>query len=325
MFFRKLLFCAIALIAFSGSAFAAVNQNGDSSNALDAAKQVFLFSYFHDNGGPGDGLHLAWSEDAYKWSALNGDNVLFTPTVSKVFRDPFILRGPDGVFRMVWTTGWEAKRISFGYAESRDLIHWTNEKDVPVMTDEPTARNCWAPEIFYVASKKQYMIFWSTTIPGRFPATDSAGDDGYNHRIYYTTTTDFETFAPAKLLYDPKFNCIDATIVFSDNRFIMFLKNETRWPPKKNIVIATSENAEGPYSLPSKPITTNWVEGPTVLRIGDTWNLYYDSYTLNSYGLSQSQDLKHWKMISGKLKMPAGARHGTAFAAPFDIFSKLPK
>jgi sucrose-6-phosphate hydrolase SacC (GH32 family) len=318
-----ILLTVLSLFAFRIAARAADSTYENSAAGAD--KQVYLFSYFHDNGGPGDGLHLAWSSDGYKWAALNGDKVLFTPKISKVFRDPFVMLGPDGTFRMVWTTGWEAKQISFGYAESRDLIHWTNEKAVPAMRDEPAARNCWAPEIFYDVAYKQYLVFWSTTIPGRYPDTDKTGDDGYNHRIYYTKTTDFVNFTPAKLLYDPGFNCIDATIVFARNRYVMFLKDETRWPPKKQIVMAIAENAEGPYSRPSKPITMNWVEGPTVLRIGGKWNLYYDNYTLNSYGLSQSADLKHWSLNSALLKMPAGVRHGTAFAVPYEVYSKLPK
>ena len=43
------------------------------------------------------------------------------------------------------------------------------------------------------ASTRQYVIFWATTIPGRFPSTDDSGSvnkEGIalNHRIYRTTT-----------------------------------------------------------------------------------------------------------------------------------------
>lgn len=63
---------------------------------------------------------------------------------------------------------------------------------------DPQARNVWAPEIFYDGTQKQFMIFWASTIPGRFPATDRTGDGGYNHRMYFTVTTDFDRLAPAK-------------------------------------------------------------------------------------------------------------------------------
>ncbi len=40
-------------------------------------------------------------------------------------------------------------------------------------------------------AKKQYMIYWATTIPGGFIKGDTAGDDKYNHRMYYVTTEGF--------------------------------------------------------------------------------------------------------------------------------------
>ena len=36
---------------------------------------------------------------------------------------------------------------------------------------EPEAQNCWAPEIVWDDAKQHYLIFWSTTILGRFPGT----------------------------------------------------------------------------------------------------------------------------------------------------------
>jgi hypothetical protein len=50
------------------------------------------------------------------------------------------------------------------------------------------------------------VIFWSTTIPGRFPKTDGAGDG--NHRIYCTPTRDFTpgSFSPTRLFFDGGFN-----------------------------------------------------------------------------------------------------------------------
>ncbi len=310
---KLILFMAVAAAAF---AFCC------SSRAEE--KNIYLFSYFEDHGdGLGDGLHLAWSNDGLDWKPLNDDKVFFKPKQGEAFRDPNILLGPDGVFRMVWTTSWNAGGI--GYAESKDLINWTNEKMVPVMASEPKARNTWAPEIFYQDDRQQYMIFWSSTIPGRFPETEKAGDDGYNHRFYYTTTNDFEKFATTKLLYDPGFNCIDATIVKSGKGYTMFFKNETLKPVKKYIVSATSDYSDGPYGNVSAPITLSWTEGPSILRDGTRWLLYYDNYSLHTYGVSTSRDLKHWSMIGGALKMPRGVRHGTAFAVPQSIFDKLPK
>ena len=46
----------------------------------------------------------------------------------------------------------------------------------------------WAPEMIYDATRGHYLIFWSSTIPGRFPETDDLTHadnvNHYDHRIY---------------------------------------------------------------------------------------------------------------------------------------------
>jgi hypothetical protein len=158
------------------------------------------------------------------------------------------------------------------------------------------------------------MIYWATTIPGRFLAGDTTGDNKYNHRIYFVTTKDFKVFSKTKLLYDNGFNVIDATIQKNGKRYIMFLKDETRKPPQKNIRIATSEYLTKNYSDASAPITGNyWAEGPTAIKIGQNWIVYFDKYTEHKYGAVTSADLVHWTDISDKISFPKGTRHGTVF------------
>lgn len=283
---------------------------------------VHMFAYFRQNGE--DGLHLAYSRDGYTWSALKGDSSFLTPTAGKdkLMRDPCIIRGADGKFHMVWTVSWNEQSI--GYASSEDLVHWSPQKDIPVMAHEPGARNCWAPEVTYDPAKKEYMIYWATTIPGRFKEGDTAGDDKYNHRMYYVTTKDFSTFSKTRLLYDHKFNVIDASILRNGKEYIMFMKDETKTPPQKNIRIATAGKLTGPYTKPSAPITGNyWAEGPTALKIRDTWIVYFDKYTQHKYGAVASTDLVNWTDVSDRLVMPDGIRHGTAFTISAAEFNRL--
>lgn len=203
------------------------------------SKDIYLFSYFINNGQ--DGLHLAYSLDGFTWKSLKNDSSFLIPAAGKdkLMRDPCIIRGADRKFHMVWTISWNEQGI--GYAWSDDLIHWSEQKYIPVMAHEDSARNCWAPEIFYDALKKEYMIYWSTTISGRFSSSAKTGDDKYNHRIYYTTTKDFKAFTKTKLLYEQGFNVIDATIQKTGKQYVMFLKDESRTPPQKNIRIAISK------------------------------------------------------------------------------------
>jgi hypothetical protein len=236
-------------------------------------------------------------------------------------RDPCIIRGADGLFHMVWTVSWNQRGI--GYASSKDLINWSEQKFIPVMMHEDSARNCWAPEVTYDKKKKQYMIYWATTIAGKYKA-DPKVEAGYNHRMYYTLTKDFKKFSKTKLLYDKGFNVIDATIVPDGNRFIMFLKDETRLPPQKNIKIATSKMINDGYSAASAPITGNyWAEGPTVLRMNEQWIVYFDKYRDHKYGAIQSSNLDQWEDISDKISLPSGIRHGSIFKISKPEFDKL--
>ncbi len=284
--------------------------------------EVYLFSYFMGNGE--DGLHLAWSEDGYHWEALNNNESILTPNAGtdKLMRDPCIIRGGDELFHMVWTVSWGEKGI--GYARSEDLLNWSGQKYIPVMEHEAEAKNCWAPELFYDDAEDRYMIYWSTTIPGRFPETDSTEKRGNNHRIYYVTTADFETFSETNLLYDPGFNCIDAVITKHNGSYLMVLKDETLFPePQKNLHVASSQSLTGGYGKASGPITGHWVEGPTISRIGDEWVVYFDRYREKKMGAISSMDFENWTDISDSISFPPGTRHGTVFRVERSILENI--
>ena len=295
----KRLFPALLILLFALTGKA---QEGDS---------VYLFSYFINNGE--DGLHLAWSEDGLQWEALNNNRSYLKPETGKdkLMRDPCIIQTPDNTFHMVWTVSWGEKGI--GYASSRDLVHWSEQQYIPVMGHENKAMNCWAPEIYYDEVNDEFVVFWSTTIPGRFPETDGSGDGKNNHRMYYVSSKDMQHFSETRLLYDPGFNSIDGTLLKHGDRYLMFLKDETRKPEaQKNIRVATSLSPTGPWSPASKPIyDMDWAEGPSICRVGERWILYFDRYTAGSYGAMSSRDLEHWKDISNQLSFPEGTRHGS--------------
>jgi hypothetical protein len=294
------------------------------ANSAQAQRDVFLFSYFVDNGQ--DGLHFAYSKDGLKWEALKNEKSFLTPTTGKdkLMRDPCIIQGPDGLFHMVFTTGWHDRII--GYASSKDLINWSEQKAVPVMEHESTAMNSWAPEVFYDDQKKNYIIYWATTIPGRHSdVADSESEKGLNHRIYYVTTPDFKNFSATKMFFNPDFSVIDASILKKGDWYYMFLKNENPKPAEKNIRISKSKNAAGPYPTKvSAPITGNyWAEGPTPIEIGGYVYVYFDKYRDHRYGAVRSKDMESWEDVSEQVKFPTGIRHGTAFKVSEAIFDGL--
>lgn len=271
---------------------------------------AYVFSSFRGNGE--DGLHLAYSHDGLTWKALKNDTTFLEPEVGQgLMRDPCIIQGPEGTFHMVWTTGWWDQGL--GVAHSDDLVNWSEQQFVPVMAHEPTARNTWAPEIIRDDQNDQYVIYWASTIPGQFPETADSGDDGLNHRIYYTTTKDFQTYSDTKLFYEPGFNVIDSTIIPDGDGYVMILKDETRHPAEKNLRVARSDSLYGPWTEPSEPFTPEgvWVEGPTLLDLGEEVIVYYDEYTNKRYGAMRTRDFDTWKDISDAISFPEGTRHGT--------------
>lgn len=304
-FLAFVVFCLISLASFS-------------------QKEAYLFSYFVDNGQ--DGLHLAYSTDGLKWTPLNDGKSFLTPVVGKdkLMRDPCVLQGKDGLFHMVWTSGWWDRII--GYASSPDLINWSEQKAIPVMEHEPLAKNSWAPELAYDPEKKEYLIFWATTIPGRHSdVSDSEREKGLNHRMYCTRTKDFKTYSPTEMFFNPDFSVIDATIFPKGKKFYMFLKNENPNPPQKNIRVTVADHASGPYPVKvSEPITGKYcAEGPTALQVGDYVYVYFDKYTEHKYGAIRSKNMVDWEDVSDLVSFPKGLRHGTAFKVKKQILEKL--
>lgn len=284
--------------------------------------EVLLFTFFRDNGQ--DGLYLAWSRDGLDWTEIAppGRSFLQPQVGSRLMRDPCLRQDGRGRFHMVWTTGWNDRAI--GYASSGDLRHWTEQRELPVMMHEPTARNAWAPELFFDRSRGEFLIFWATTIPGRFSETEGSSEDRYNHRIYGTRTRDFRTLTPTELFYDGGFNVIDATLFRWGRRYGLVVKDETLKPERKDLRVTWSEDPRGPWTPASPPFTRSWVEGPSVLKVGKWWHVYFDHYRQPQfYGAMRTRDFVTWEDISDRVKLPKGARHGTALAVPASVVRAL--
>lgn len=294
-----------------------------SGERVRVPPRAYLFTYFIGNGECG--LRLAWSRDGLKWEALRGGLSFLTPKVgeSRLMRDPCVVQGPDGTFHMVWTTSWTGKTI--GHAATKDFLAWTEQQAVPVMGHEPTARNCWAPEIVWDAGREHFLIFWATTMPERFTETWFDGRNDNNHRMYFTTTKDFRTFAQTRLFYDPGFNVIDSTLIeLEDGRWKMVMKDETRWPaPRKNLRVASADNPQGPFTAAGPPISRRRAEGPSMLRVGQWYYVYFDCYADGHYGAVRTRDWQTWEDVTAQLVMPRGIRHGTAIAVEGRVIERL--
>jgi beta-xylosidase len=234
-------------------------------------------------------------------------------------RDPSIAQGPDGTFHLVWTSSWKGD-LGFGYASSKDLIHWSEQQFIPVMANEPSTVNVWAPEIMYDKATKQFVIIWASCIPKRFEK--GIEDEENNHRMYVTTTKDFKTFSPSRLFLDPKFSVIDAVIVpRKKDDYVLVLKDNTR--PNRNIKVAFGKSATGEFSHVSEPFTKKFTEGPSVVRVGEEYLIYFDSYQSKTYEAMRTKDFKTFEDVSKIVSVPEGHKHGTIFKVSHKVLKKL--
>jgi sucrose-6-phosphate hydrolase SacC (GH32 family) len=281
-------------------------------------KEGYLFTSFHEPAN--EGLRLLYSYDGYSWTDF--DKTLLAPQVgSKVMRDPSMVQSSDGHFHLVWTTGWKADK-GFGYASSKDLIHWSEQKFIPVMQHEDSVVNVWAPEIFNDKANQRFIIVWASTIPHVFPK--GVEEEHNNHRLYYTVTTDFKTFSPANLFFDPGFSSIDAVLLRKGNdEYVQVLKDNTR--PNRNLKVAFSKDPLGPYTNASEPFTETFVEGPTVVKIKDDWVIYFDMYRKKIYGAMKTRDFSFFTDITNEVSVPPGHKHGTIVPVTRKFINELKK
>ncbi len=300
------------------------------------AQDVLLFPYFDSNGE--NGVYLSWSVDGRNFFPINGGDPIFTPPQwpsESLTRDPSIAYH-DGLFHMVWTSDWSGNVL--GHATSPDLVSWSTPQQIqPFPNGSEQPNNVWAPEIFHDHVAGDFKVVWSSTLDSELYDGDGSEDShGNDHRMYYISTSDFQSFSTPELLFqDEGYSVIDAHVVYDDrqngnaqdDRWIMSLKKEQGTSAGgKNIRLAFSDPAISPSSFgqttapvvgPGTDVQSNsYAEGPSMVRWNDEWLLYWDAYSAGHYAMASSTDLVDWTDQTDLLSFPVGhPRHGTVFAA----------
>lgn len=285
------------------------------------AATPMVFAFFRSNGETG--VFLAGSRDGLNWKELNGGKaVILPPEKDALMRDPFLTRGPDGRFHMIWTWSWTAPFI--GYSSSKDLKSWEPVRKIPVFSGVAGVRNVWAPEMAWDEKQRRWIVFWASTIEGRFAETLDSVDRGLSHRIYSMTTRDFLNFSEPKVWFDPGYPVIDSTIVKDGRRWLMVFKDERVRPLKKHLLLAEARSPAGPWTPFGEAFTETWSEGPSIVKIGGQWHVYYDHYRDPAgYRLMISRDLKTWRDGTAALKMPEKPRHGSFLRVKESVLRRL--
>jgi beta-xylosidase len=302
---------------------------------------MFVFTFFREMA---PAMHLAISDDLLTWTEITDEEPVLESKVGNLYwRDPFIIQAEDGTFHLLCTDGWASPSIV--HASSKDLLAWSTQDIIPVMKAFPGVKNAWAPEACYDRQAKDYVIFWSSTVPSAFPGHANKPEDYQNHRIYACRTKDFKTYSKTGLFFDPGFNCIDVSISHNNGKYLMAFKDERGnnafFPgeiARKHVIVAWSGSLNGPWSIEVEPVsrssydddTSNnvkaWAEGPCVFwdTRGKKWWIFYEYFRSQKYGAVHSKDGVHWTNVDDKLSFPPGVKHGTVFEVmDADVIKKL--
>ncbi len=252
---------------------------------MDIKTEAYLFVHFIDkkhNTSMSEQVYFSVSRDGVKWETLNAGAPILVSNVGECgVRDPFIIRSAENdKFYVIGTDlnvhlrpdGWKMATINGSRGilvwESKDLVNWT---DVRMCKIAPEDAGCaWAPEVIYDEENKDYMVFW---------ASRSLKDGRRKCRMYYSKTTDFRNFTPAKLYIERDSDVIDTTIVEDNGKYYRFSKDET----VKVITVEVGDSLQGPFRrLESTMDNVKGVEGPECFKLKDgTWCLIVDRYAKN--------------------------------------------
>lgn len=277
--------------------------------------------------GPGqthkaEQLHYAYSRDGRHWYELNENKPVWDSSLGEgILRDPFIGRGPDGKWHLVFTI--RPRGSSIGYAVSDDLIHWTGEKALPLMKDIPDTVNSWAPEFSYDPASEEFLVYWAS----------STGTDLSNSKHYVARTRDWITFTKAELFFDPGFQTIDASLAEHDGQYYMAVKDESNvynpleFPHPPMNFLAVADQPEGPYMPIPSFQTPDYTEGPEFLWIDaeKKWLLIYDYWAYGKFGIMESKDMLNWssELDESQVRFPYRLRHMTVFPVAEEELHRL--
>ena len=293
------------------------------SSATLLGSDAYLFTSFRSNGETG--VFAAVSSDGRQWvPALGGQAWIKPEKTGELMRDPWLGQGPDGVWHMLWTWGWggDGTPLRLGHASSKDLERWSAQDEIRVFADEPNAQNAWAPEAVWDSARGEWVVFWATTVAPFQQGTPKQR----NHRIFAIRTKDWKQFTKPELFFDPGYNTIDSTIVKDGDRYVMVFKDERNPPVGKRLRLAFAKSPQGPWTDVSEPWSGDWVEGPTAVKIGDLWWIYFDHYAKpQHYEAATTRDWKTFQDVTAQVQFPEGQRHGTVVRIPVEVAKRLAK
>ena len=258
----------------------------------------YLFCYFTGNEPENESVHFAVSEDGYNFTALNENQPIIRQNLGKkCCRDPFILRGENGIFYILATDmrchdGWNSNN-SMVIWESRDLINWENERiiDFTQFPETKNANRVWAPQAMFDDEKGMYLLYWSHQNEGSDLATIP----------WFAYTKDFKTLETApQILFKPKSGlaAIDGDIIKKNGKYYLFVADEE----KDGTCLAISEHLSGEYGesdYKKISVAKTKIEGNCCYEIlgKGKYVMIADRFVDGGYFMQESDDLVHFTEV----------------------------
>ncbi|GAA2587813.1 hypothetical protein GCM10010435_77660 [Winogradskya consettensis] len=273
--------------------------------AQAATFTAYVMAYFTESptmSGANYGLHLAVSSDGLKWTPLNQNKPVATPTQGSLgLRDPFILRKQDGTFVVLATdlngTDWSYQSQYLHVWDSTDLRSFRNYRLLKVHS---LATHAWAPEAYWDASRGQYAVVYSAVVGG--------------HNVLLSNyTSDFVTAAAPQTFYDPGYDAIDGTFVTVGGVNYMYYKNNTN-----STLLGTRSSSLNPgsFSVYTSAITPGrGVEAPQIVKsnTANTWYMWGDTWSPNGrFFCWQTSDIASgsWTLLNDRAyTQPLNSKH----------------
>ena len=103
---------------------------------------------------------------------------------------------------------------------------------------------------------------------------------------------------------------------------IMFVK-DNRKPGFSNLHAAFGTSPAGPWRDETVAFTPEWAEGPTCIRVGEDYLIYFDLYRQYRYGAVRTRDFRHFEDITERISVPKGHKHGTAIVVDESVVKRL--
>ncbi|WP_458117264.1 glycoside hydrolase family 43 protein [Arthrobacter sp. D2-10] len=295
---------------------------------------AYLFAYFTgESTADGEQIYFAVSSAKIPLSftpLAGGQPILCSTVGSRGVRDPFLIRNElQGGFHLIatdlnihHTPDWErAERRgsrSILVWDSPDLVSWQEPR---LMEVAPPEVGCvWAPEAFLLPERKEYAVFWSSTL---FSNRDNERSWPEHLRTMVSFTRDFRTFSESEVYLDLGHSVIDTTFLEHNDRTYRFIKDERSRSIEpvhgKHIYQEVSDDGllHGSFRTIAKGIGSSYLdmgEGPIAVNdlSGDASYLLIDEFGGRGYVAFKSDDPARgeWTPVTDAV-LPPGARHGS--------------